>query len=100
MKGETIREGELLKPADRKAWILKYVGEHGCVDVLDSEFVTQYIVNTAATHVVMGFGAPRCSMLSRDLKSLFDDDRLQRSSVGLTEHYSGFPNWVWSYRLK
>lgn len=96
-----------MKPADRQAFILKYLRARTQsdsspyrVDVLDSSFVWDYIEHTDAKCAVMPYGAPKCPQLGRDLSALFDSNKLRRSSTGLEGMAGmGFPRWVYSYYL-
>lgn len=88
-----------MKPAARHVWILEWIRKNGGADVLNTEFVSAYVEATGAPSEVLAFGADRCRQLGRDLSELFQLKRLQRFRVGLTEHYTGMPNWVYVYEL-
>jgi len=98
---------KLLRPAEREAWLLEYLGKRQalytscryCVDVLDKAFVEAYADATGARTSVMFYGAPKCAMLGDDLGGMARKGLLERYRTGLSGMESGFPKWVWSYHL-
>ena len=89
----------ILKPFQRYEWILAYLKKHRLVDVLNSDFVDEYVKATGATYVAVAFGAHRCRMLGNDLSSMAKCGALKRYRVGVHGHERGFPKWVWGYEV-
>ena len=91
-----------MKPADRYAWIEKYLRENaGGVDVLNREFVDAYIEDTGTKFRETMWGADKCPQLGRDLARMVKQRRLRRWRSGLQGNWQpGFPTWVWSYELR
>jgi hypothetical protein len=84
-------------------WILVELAsmhEHASVDILNQQFVDDYLTATGAVHSVMMYGAHKCPSLARDLSAMALKGFLNRSRVGLPGMSGeGFPKWVYSYRL-
>lgn len=92
-----------MKPHDRHAWIAKTLETlpGKCADVLNSDFVDDYIEATKARHAVQPYGAATCPQLGRDLSAMKRAGVLKRHRVGLQGMGGmGFPRWVWSYELR
>lgn len=87
------------KPADREQFILDHLhgDSHRMADVLDAEFVNAYIEATGAPFTAQNFGASKCSMLGRDLSSLYRKGLVRRERCGVGGE-SGFPKWVYVYQ--
>lgn len=91
----------MVKPENRKEWILSRMRRDGCsVDVLNRDFVDDYVEATGAPYDPMPYGADKCKQLGRDLSQMTKEGTLERVAVGLAGVGMGFPKWVWSYRLK
>ncbi len=89
-----------MKPREREAWIRQYLFDNaGYVDVLNTDFVMAYWGACGVKAAAQFYGAPRCPTLGRDLSRMYASGALDRSRVGLTGMESGFPKWVWTYRL-
>ncbi|MNQ88066.1 hypothetical protein D3C85_1033160 [compost metagenome] len=94
-----------MKPAERYVWIECYLKElskysQTSVDILDADFVGEYISATGAKWSPGLIGAPFCSQLPRDLLAMHRDGILKRHRSGLWSMAGmGFPRWVWVYRL-
>jgi hypothetical protein len=96
-----------MKPFDRQAWILDWLRRRSTsttpyyVDVLNSDFVLDYVEATGAKCAVRFFGAPGCPQLGRDLGAMHAAYLLKRHATGLSpgDAAMGFPKWVYSYRL-
>ena len=97
-----------MRPAARRQWILDYLKlrQDHCpstvhrVDVLNSDFVTAYILETDAQFVDMPYGAHKCPRLGEDLTALYKQKQLARSTCGLEGLAGmGFPRWVYTYAL-
>lgn len=91
-----------LKPKkDRDAWLLVRVHADRYVDVLNRQFVEDYIEFSGATCRLMWWGAPKCALLSADLARLAREKVLTRQPYGLpTPNWQpGFPKWVYSYSV-
>lgn len=98
-----------MRPADRRAWILTYIGKRQVhltstryrVDILDLDFVCAYIDATGVHWEPSLIGAPRCPTLGADLLALHKAHKLERRPAGIGDGlcFQGFPRWVWSYCL-
>ncbi len=92
-----------MRPAEREQWILNWMRQRPSesVDVLNAEFVSEFIDATGCKSTVPLFGAEKCPQLGRDLGRLHSKGLLRRMPVGLQpgDASMGFPKWVWSYRL-
>ena len=69
------------------------------MDILNAPFVDAYIDRFNAAHTVTMFGANKCKDLGKTLKAGYDNGTFERNRLGLTEHLSGFPNWVYVYSI-
>lgn len=91
----------------RHEWIREYMQARNdrastgfTVDVLDTNFVCDYIDATNAPCAIMPYGAPKCSQLGRDLSEMHAAGILTRYATGLQGMAGmGFPRWVYVYRL-
>lgn len=88
-----------MKPKLRYAWIEDYLKEFRFADVLNTDFVIEYIEATNAKAAFHFYGAPTCRQLGRDLSAIYKQGRLKRSRRSLHAMESGFPKWVWAYEL-
>ncbi len=97
---------KIIPKSERTDWILRYFArwkgssqyELFSVDVLDAKFACDYIEATGAKSSLMAYGAPKCSMLGRDLSELHDAGLLKRARSGIEGLGGmGFPKWVFSY---
>lgn len=95
-----------LPPAARYNWIEAYLRRGGTggtrmtVDVLNQQFVSDYLDATGAACKVMPYGADKCPQLGRDLGQMTKDGRLRRATIGVNGTRSeGFPSWVYLYAL-
>jgi len=68
-------------------------------DSLHQDFVDAYIVATGAGFTPKILGAPACDQLIRDLKELHGQGVLTRHRSGVQGMGSGWPKWVWAYRV-
>ncbi len=93
-----------MKPDARHRWIMAYMKAFTydvSVDILNSDFVYDYIEATGARVAHQPYGAPKCPQLARDLLQMKKDFRLTRKRVGVEGMGGmGFPTWVWSYQLR
>lgn len=93
-----------MKPAERQQWILAWLQQRPRedVDVLNAEFVAEYVKATGSKARAQFFGAMKCPQLGRDLGQLHAQERLSRAACGLPagDASMGFPKWVWRYRLR
>lgn len=90
-----------MKPVDRYKWLKEYISQkpYG-VDILDAEFVQEYINATNAQYRVTIYGAFKCAQLGRDLAAMHHDYVLKRNRVGIEGMGGmGFPTWVWNYQV-
>lgn len=87
--------------AQRVDFILLYLKNAlgGC-DVLNVDFVNEYVIATKAGVHLMPYGAHKCPQLGRDLRKMFREGKLARKRVGV-QGFAGmsFPNWVYSYEI-
>lgn len=97
-----------MKPAERQQWIIEHmqkrelsVSYRYTVDVLNRDFVDEYVDATGAKADCMPYGADKCPTLGRDLAALHKAGKLDRYATGLQGLAGmGFPRWVYVYRLK
>ena len=90
----------IMKPDDRKVWILKWIKEHSPqgVDVLNSDFVDDYVAATGVRMEPTCWGASKCPTLGSDLSAMARCGALDRGRIGLGANWQpGFPKWVWAY---
>lgn len=88
-------------------WILAYMRARTTspeapyrVDVLNSDFVWDYLQEHDAPCAVMPYGAPKCPRLGLDLSTMYERGLLKRHRTGIEGLAGqGFPRWVYSYRL-
>jgi len=87
----------------RRDWLCLRVAEErrAGVDVLNSDFVTDYAEHTRTRAIVQFFGAPKCAQLGMDLGRMHREGLLKRGTIGIGDGLSGqgFPKWVYTYRL-
>lgn len=96
-----------MKPAERYDWIESYMRKFAAVggpllsvDVLDSDFVDEYVAATGARSILQFYGADKCPQLGRDLSAMFKAKRLKRHATGLWNMAGmGFPRWAYVYSL-
>ena len=90
-------------PAARQSWILSYfegLSAYGHVDVLNEQFVSDYVSRFKPAHGVTIFGAYKCRQLGRDLSAMYQAGLLDRSRIGLSATPAeGWPKWVYCYSL-
>jgi hypothetical protein len=92
-----------MKPNDRHDWIAKALETMPgkCADVLNSDFVEDYVEATNARQAIQPYGAAKCPQLGRDLSAMKRAGILKRHRVGIQGMAGmGFPRWVWSYELR
>lgn len=68
--------------------------------MLNSDFVDAFIEDFNAKVHIMMYGANKCRELSSLLSQMYQDNKLYREAVGLNEMCSGFPKWIYTYRLR
>ena len=85
--------------AERDAFLLNYFRRHNYANVLDAQFIDEYIVGTNAPFIVQPFGANTCRQAGRDLSRLYKSGILDRTAIGLVNAERGFPRWVYVYTL-
>ena len=93
-----------MKLKQREDWIVKYLidqGNSASVDVLNRDFVEDYVEATGAKYYIQMYGANTCRRLGKDLAAMNKSGILKRSRTGIYGMVGmGFPRWVWSYRLR
>ncbi len=100
-----------MKKPERHIWLMNYFHKRAELtefryreswDVLNRDFVWDYIEATGAKSDMMPFGADKCPQLGRDLSELSARGMIERHRTGIGDGlcHQGFPKWVWSYRLK
>jgi hypothetical protein len=90
-----------------ESFILKWLKDKTCpysgisngVDVCNTFFMDEFIRHTGASHKETFYGAPKCALAGRTLSKMRNNGLLQRKRIGLPEHVSGFPNWIYSYTM-
>lgn len=98
-----------MKPANRRQWILDYMireqkrmgtsSYH--VDVLNGDFVDDYIEATGATYYACFYGAHKCPQLGEDLSKMHREGLLDRYATGISDLAGmGFPRWVYCYSVR
>ncbi|HEX5426544.1 MAG TPA: hypothetical protein VFW94_23555 [Candidatus Acidoferrales bacterium] len=89
------------KPWDaRRRWLIAYLRDHKRGDVLNANFVDEYLKATGASFYPMSFGAHRCPALGRDLARMYTEGTLARKRIGIYGlSGKGFPRWVYVYEL-
>lgn len=88
---------------EKQEWILKYIKNSviGHVDIFDLEFVEQYIKECNPQKVIyQPYGANTVPELGKHLSEMYHGNLLDRCTIGLTQCYSGFPKWCYSYYLR
>ena len=91
---------KILKKMERIEWIRDYLlTKDERVDILYSKFVDDYVEKFNPSIIIMPFGANTCKELGLVLSFGYKMNVFDRSIASLIEHESGFPNWVYSYRL-
>jgi len=97
----------MMKPADRRVWILQWVGTRDTAahrrwrfSVLDSEFVNAYAIATGTRLDARMVGPHHSRSLGADLRALYVRGYAERRCIGLGDLRGlGFPSWTWSYAL-
>lgn len=87
---------------DKEEWIIVYISKlsNQATDILDSQFVNDYITKFKPKFTHVNWGAHKCKEISRLLAGLYKKGYLTRFSIGLgTNWQPGFPRWVYSYEL-
>jgi len=88
---------------EKQEWIVAFIRNYRFkhVDIFDSEFVEQYIEKCAPKKVVyQPYGAHTVPELGRYLAEMYRLNILNRATIGLTQCYSGFPKWCYSYWIR
>lgn len=87
---------------ERRDFILNWLKNDvsgGC-DVLNTDFVNDYLVFTGAGAYLQPYGAHKCPMLGRDLARMFKEYKLSRCRIGVRGMAGmSFPRWVYSYTI-
>lgn len=83
----------------KEEWVCDYIRERGAVDILNVEFVDQYIREFNPPHVSQPYGANTCKELNRLLSRMYKSGVLNRCAVGVSGGI-GFPKWVYCYDLR
>lgn len=96
----------MMTRTERLDWIVAYIEKRAqyhasfTVDVLNSDFVEDYVEATGAKCKLMFYGANKCATLGADLSYLHSQKRLARHTTGIEGLAGmGFPRWVFSYGL-
>ena len=84
----------------RWRWLLCWMRQRGCADVLNRDLVWDYIEAHGCRYSLQTIGAPHCKQLSRDLAAMARRGYAKRRTTGIEGGLcdQGFPRWVWSYR--
>lgn len=79
-------------------WIQKYIERKGPVDVMNRQFVDDYLSTFDVGFIATPYGADRCPRLGRILSEGYKKGLFNRRVAGLWAHEWGFPNWVYVYQ--
>jgi len=86
--------------SEKIAWVESYLQDtEQHVDILNTEFVNAYINEFGVAYRNTNYGALKCPDVGRTLKAGYDQGVLKRDRIGLWAHETGFPNWIFVYRL-
>jgi len=93
--------------SEKELWIINYIKQqtNRSVDVLDCEFVNEYIEKFNAKDIGK-FGYPKCPELSKLLGIMYRNNILNRIPFGVRSGYNQdfisykSPKWVYSYWVK
>lgn len=94
----------MLSKRDRYEWIIAYIetkSDIGYVDILNSDFVMEYINKFEMGFVITMYGAYKCKQLGQDLSYMNKAGLLSRSTIGISNPQmgvTGFPRWVYVYK--
>lgn len=96
---------KVMKKIDRLRWLFNYQKEfrNPCgLSTTDTDFVREYIEATNCSFTAVLWGAPRCKLLVKDLKFLFDHNIFARTSLGIAlwENLDGGGKWTYFYMVK
>jgi len=92
-----------MKKNEKQEWIEFYIknSKFKNVDIFDEEFVDAYIKTCNPNKVIeQPYGAHTVPELGRYLSEMYHLNILNRVRIGLTQCYSGFPKWCYSYYLR
>jgi len=87
-------------------WIVEYIKDpykfaESRVDILNRDFVEEYINKFHPVYKPTMYGADKCRDLSRVLKIGYDRGIFDRKTCGVQGMWGlGFPKWVYSYNIK
>lgn len=94
---------------EKELWIINYLQTKSVlqfVDVLDEDFVADYIKRFEPKSQFIGLGAYKCTELSKLLASMYKKGFLDRWAHGVksgmwqdSKNFK-YPKWVYSYKLK
>lgn len=85
---------------DKQDWIIEYLKTHNHVDILDEQFVDEYIKKFNPKYVPQYWGAHTCRELGRMLSEMYHCNLLDRFRIGLRGCDVGMPKWCYCYELK
>lgn len=85
-----------------KAWIIKWLKNNGngTADACNRYFHEDFYEAWGGKRKEYFYGAAPVEKAQYYLKQLYLENKLDRYIVGLPEHLSGMPNWVYVYELK
>lgn len=81
-------------------FIRDYLASHTVTDRLDAQFHDEFSSRFGGKRTIYPFGSCPNHTAMKWLKRLYDQGTLERFSIGIQFHESGFPNWVYCYELK
>jgi hypothetical protein len=67
------------------------------IDILDRDFVDDFIEKTGCKFNQMPYGAHKCKYLGQTLSRMHKEGMLDRGIIGLSGMETGFPKWVYVY---
>jgi hypothetical protein len=79
-------------------WIYNYAKINGHIDILNSDFVDDYIKKFNPVYKIQPYGANSCKELGRVLSSMYKNGLLNRFVMGIP-YMVGFPRWVYCYEV-
>lgn len=100
---QKLKFRSLMKKREKQEWIMDYI--RNCkfqhVDIFDSEFVDAYIEACNPQKVIVQpYGAHTVPEIGKYMSELYRMNILNRVPIGLSQCYSGFPKWCYSYYLR
>lgn len=80
-------------------FIRDYLKRHTVTDRLDAQFHDEFSAKFGGKRTIYPFGSCPNHLAMKWLKNLYEQGILNRYSVGISRHETGFPNWIYTYEL-